>query len=63
MRFVDLFLTREHWKAEHIKPYLSDITVDTKNLDKLLLKCARALADKDGSWYELERGLYFHTLL
>jgi sister chromatid cohesion protein DCC1 len=51
MRFADLFLTRERWKAEHIKPYLSDIAVDTKDLDKLLLKYARALTDKDGSWY------------
>jgi sister chromatid cohesion protein DCC1 len=51
MRFVDLFLTRECWKAEHIMPYLSDIAVDTKDLDKLLLKNARALTDKDGSWH------------
>jgi hypothetical protein len=48
MRFADLFLTRERWKAEHIKPYLSDLTVDnTKDHDKLLLKYARALTDKD----------------
>jgi sister chromatid cohesion protein DCC1 len=51
MRFADLSLTRERWKAEHIKLYLSDIAVDTKDLDKLLLKYARALTDKDGSWY------------
>ena len=51
MRFADLFLTRERWEAEHIKPYLSDIAVDPKDLDKLLLKYARALTDKDGSWY------------
>jgi hypothetical protein len=31
------FLTREHQKAEQIKPYLSDIVVDTNDLDKLLL--------------------------
>jgi len=43
MRFADLFLTRERWKAEHAKPYLSDISVDTKDLDKLLL---RALMEK-----------------
>ncbi|KAI0270367.1 hypothetical protein BGY98DRAFT_1179784 [Russula aff. rugulosa BPL654] len=47
----NLFLTRELWEAEHIKPYLSDIAVDPKDLDKLLLKYARALTDKDGSWY------------
>jgi sister chromatid cohesion protein DCC1 len=51
MRFADLFLTRERWKAEDIKPYLSDIAVDTKDLDKLLLKYARASTDKDGLWY------------
>ena len=51
MRFTALFLTRERWKAEDIKPYLSDIAVDTKDLDKQLLKYARALTDKDGSWY------------
>ena len=44
-------LTRGRWKAEHVEPYLSDsdIVVDTKDLDKLLLKYARALTDKDGS--------------
>jgi sister chromatid cohesion protein DCC1 len=51
MRFADLFLTRERWKAEDIKPYLSDIAVDMKDLDKPSLKYARALTDKDGSWY------------
>ncbi|KAI0256129.1 sister chromatid cohesion protein Dcc1 [Lactifluus subvellereus] len=50
-RFVDLFLTHARWKAEDIVPYLSDIAVDTKDLDKLLLKYARALTDKDGLWY------------
>ncbi|KAI0276409.1 hypothetical protein BGY98DRAFT_1187846 [Russula aff. rugulosa BPL654] len=38
MRFADLFLTHDRWKAEHIKPYLSDIVVDAKDPDKLLLK-------------------------
>ena len=51
LRFTDLFLTRERWKAEDIGPYLSDIAVDSKDLDKLLLKYARALTDKDGLWY------------
>ena len=41
MPFVDLFLTRERWKPEYIKPYLSDIAID-EDLDKLLLKYARA---------------------
>jgi sister chromatid cohesion protein DCC1 len=50
-RFADLFLTRARWKAEDIVPYLSDIAVDRKDLDKLLLRYARALTDKDGLWY------------
>ncbi|KAH8994018.1 sister chromatid cohesion protein Dcc1 [Lactarius akahatsu] len=50
-RFSDLFLTRPRWKAEDIVPYLSDIAVDSKDLDKLLLRYARALTDKDGLWY------------
>ncbi|KAI0268678.1 sister chromatid cohesion protein Dcc1 [Gloeopeniophorella convolvens] len=50
-RFTDLFLTRPRWKADDIKPYLSEIAVDSKDLDKLLLKYARALTDKDGLWY------------
>jgi sister chromatid cohesion protein DCC1 len=57
LHFADLFqvLTRERWKAEHINPYLSDIAVNTKDLDELLLKYARALTDKDGSWYYTAR--------
>ncbi|KAI9461279.1 sister chromatid cohesion protein Dcc1 [Lactarius psammicola] len=50
-RFSDLFLTRSRWKADDIEPYLSDIAVDRKDLDKLLLRYARALTDKDGLWY------------
>ncbi|KAH9056583.1 sister chromatid cohesion protein Dcc1 [Lactarius vividus] len=50
-RFSDLFLTRPRWKVEDIVPYLSDIAVDSKDLDKLLLRYARALTDKDGLWY------------
>jgi hypothetical protein len=33
----------ERWKAEHIKPYLSDIAVGTKHLDKILLQYANSL--------------------
>ena len=51
MQFADFFLTHDRWKAEHIKPYLSDIVVDTKDPDKLYLKYAKALTDKYGSWY------------
>ena len=43
-------LTREHWKAEDIKLYLSDIVVDTEDLNKLVPKYARVLTDKDGPW-------------
>ncbi|KAI9442354.1 sister chromatid cohesion protein Dcc1 [Lactarius indigo] len=50
-RFSDLFLTRPRWKADDIVPYLSDMAVDSKDLDKLLLRYARALTDKDGLWY------------
>ena len=51
MQFVDLFLTGELWKPEHIKPYLSEIAVDAKDLDKLLLKYSKALTDKVGLRY------------
>ena len=51
MPFVDLFLTRELWEAEHIKPYLSEIAVDAKDLDKLLLKYSKALTEKNGLRY------------
>lgn len=51
LRFTDLFLTRERSKSEDIVPYLSDIVVDSNDLDKLLLKYARPLTDKDGLWY------------
>ncbi|KAJ7180177.1 sister chromatid cohesion protein Dcc1 [Mycena crocata] len=45
-RFVDLFLTRPRWKAEDIAPFLSDIAINTKDRDKLLLKYTRATTDK-----------------
>ena len=50
-RFADLFFRRPRWKADDIVPYLSDIAVDRKDLDKLLLRYARALTDNDGLWY------------
>ena len=44
IRFEGLFLMRERWEAlpdaEHIKPSLSDIVADTKDLDRHLLKYA-----------------------
>lgn len=50
-RFADLFLTRARWKAEEISPFLSDIVVDNKERDKLLLKYARGITDSQGIWY------------
>ncbi|KAJ7665539.1 hypothetical protein B0H17DRAFT_1162678 [Mycena rosella] len=50
-RFIDLFLTRPRWKAEDIAPFLSDIAVNTKDRDKLLLKYTRATTDSQGLWY------------
>ncbi|KAJ7129580.1 sister chromatid cohesion protein Dcc1 [Mycena epipterygia] len=50
-RFIDLFLTRPRWKAEDIAPFLSDIAINTKDRDKLLLKYTRATTDSQGIWY------------
>ena len=50
MPFVDLFLARDRWKAEHIKPYLSEIAVDANDLDKLLLKYSKALMIDGQRW-------------
>ena len=50
-RFTDLFLTRQRWKAGEIAPFLSDIVLDHKERDKLLLKYARAVTDSEGVWY------------
>jgi len=50
-RFADLFLTRSHWRGDEIAPFLSDIAVDSKERDKLLLKFARATTDSQGVWY------------
>jgi sister chromatid cohesion protein DCC1 len=50
-RFADLFLTRSRWKEDEITPFLSDIAVDSKARDKLLLKFARSTTDSEGTWY------------
>ncbi|KAF7352720.1 Glutamine synthetase [Mycena venus] len=50
-RFVDLFLTRPRWKADDIAPFLSDIAINTKDRDKLLLKYTRATTDNAAVWY------------
>ncbi|KAF5344156.1 hypothetical protein D9758_008880 [Tetrapyrgos nigripes] len=50
-RFNDLFLTRNRWKDEDIAPFLTDIAVDSKERDKLLLKYARVVTGSQGIWY------------
>ncbi|KAJ4478207.1 sister chromatid cohesion protein Dcc1 [Lentinula aciculospora] len=50
-RFADLFLTRSKWKNEDIVPFLSDIAVNSKERDKMLLKYARATTNAEGVWY------------
>ncbi|KAI0331169.1 hypothetical protein GY45DRAFT_1322645 [Cubamyces sp. BRFM 1775] len=50
-RFSELFLVRPRWKADEITHFLSDIAVDSKERDKLLLKHARAITDPTGIWY------------
>ncbi|KAH9858570.1 sister chromatid cohesion protein Dcc1 [Lenzites betulinus] len=50
-RFSELFLARPRWKTEQITPFLTDIAVDSKERDKLLLKHARAITDSGGIWY------------
>lgn len=55
-RFRELFLTRRRWKADEIKPFLSDITGDPKEHDKLLLKHARIITTPEGTWYSAKTG-------
>ena len=50
-RFSDLFLTRSKWKVEDLSPFLSDIAVNSKERDKLLLKYCRAVNDSNGIRY------------
>ncbi|KAJ2936934.1 hypothetical protein H1R20_g177, partial [Candolleomyces eurysporus] len=50
-RFSDLFLTRPRWKVEEISPFLSEIAVDSKERDKLLLKYCRAVNEAGVVWY------------
>ncbi|KAG6334251.1 hypothetical protein ID866_4842 [Astraeus odoratus] len=50
-RFVELFLSQQRWKSEEIQPFLSDIAVNSKERDKLLLKHARAITTPEGTWY------------
>ena len=50
-RFSDLFLTRPRWKVDEISPFLSEIAVDSKERDKLLLKYCRAVNEAGVIWY------------
>ncbi|KIJ99391.1 hypothetical protein K443DRAFT_102282 [Laccaria amethystina LaAM-08-1] len=50
-RFSTLFLTCPRWKGDEILPFLSDIAVNNKERDKLLLKHCRAITDSEGVWY------------
>lgn len=55
-RFSELFLTRARWKSDEIEPFLSDIAVNSKERDKLLLKYARAMTTPEGTWYTARVG-------
>jgi len=50
-RFAELFLTRARWSADEITPFLSDIAVNSKERDKLLLKYCRAISSTQGVMY------------
>lgn len=50
-RFTELFLTRPRWRADEIVPFLSDIAVNSKERDKLLLKYCRAISNTQGVMY------------
>ncbi|KAF8913973.1 sister chromatid cohesion protein Dcc1 [Gymnopilus junonius] len=50
-RFSDLFLTRAKWKGEEISPFLSDIAINSKERDKLLLKYCRTVTEPGGVRY------------
>jgi sister chromatid cohesion protein DCC1 len=49
-RLGQLFATRSRWRAEDIEPFLTDIAIDSKERDRLLLKYARAITD-NGVWF------------
>lgn len=50
-RFAELFLTKQRWKSNDIEPFLSDIAINSKERDKLLLKYARAITTPESTWY------------
>ncbi|KIY49279.1 hypothetical protein FISHEDRAFT_41449, partial [Fistulina hepatica ATCC 64428] len=50
-RFAELFLARARWKGEDLVHFLSDIALDSKERDRLLLKHTRAIKDAETTWY------------
>src|SRR5260221_13227305 len=50
-RSAELFLTRSRWSGDEITPFLSDIAVNSKERDKLLLKYCRAISSTQGVTY------------
>ncbi|KAF8558056.1 hypothetical protein OG21DRAFT_1504749 [Imleria badia] len=54
--FAELFLTRPRWKSDEIEPFLSDVAVNSKERDRLLLKYARAMTTPEGTWYTARVG-------
>ena len=50
--FSDLFLTRTRWRAEDIEPFLAGVARGRGELEKLLVKYARATVTEGGGvWY------------
>ncbi|KAF7332079.1 Glutamine synthetase [Mycena kentingensis (nom. inval.)] len=50
-RFAALFLTRPRWKAQDLFPFLSDIALNSKERDKLILKYTRSTTDAGKIYY------------
>jgi len=50
-RFMELFLARSSWKEDEIKPFLTEIAVNPKERERLLLKYARATTTPQGVLY------------
>ncbi|KAN0090893.1 Sister chromatid cohesion protein Dcc1 [Tylopilus felleus] len=57
-RFAELFLTRPRWKSDEVVPFLSDIAVNSKERDRLLLKYARTVTTPKGTWYTARVGYH-----
>ncbi|KAF5321094.1 hypothetical protein D9619_000774 [Psilocybe cf. subviscida] len=50
-RFSELFAAQKKWRAEEVSPFLSDIAVNNKERDKLLLKYCRTVTEPQGVRY------------